>query len=87
MDPLSRLRDLAISDSGFVFDPYSGSTFSLNGSGLTFLRGIKAGLGREELKARLDEEFDLSGVDFDRDLAEFIQLLRRHDLVSADFSL
>lgn len=87
MDPLSKLRDLAISDSGFVFDPYSGSTFSLNGSGLTFLLGIKAGLGREELLARLGEEFDVSGVDLDRDLAEFIQLLRRQDLVPADFSL
>ena len=43
MDALTRLSDLAISDSGFVFDPYTGASFSVNLTGLTLLRALKDG--------------------------------------------
>jgi len=71
-----RLRDLAVSETGFVFDPYSGATFSLNASALCLLRGLKEGLDREELLARLEELFDVTDADLSRDIDEFLELLR-----------
>ena len=71
-----RLKDLAVSETGFVFDPYSGATFSLNASALCLLRGLKEGLGREELLARLEELFDVTDADLSRDIDEFLELLR-----------
>lgn len=76
------LNDLAVSDTGFVFDPYTGLTYSLNGTGLALLRGMKEGLDRDGLVARLREGFEVSdGVDLRRDLDEFVHLLRVHGLV------
>ena len=46
MDTLQKLRDLAISDSGFVFDPYSGATFTANSSGRAILEALRDGHGR-----------------------------------------
>ena len=87
MDALHKLKDLALSDSGFVFDPYSGGTFSANATGLAILRGLKDGLGREALLARLRAEFELGLDDPARDLDEFLGVLRQNGLVPQEFSL
>lgn len=80
-----RLADLALSDSGFVFDPYTGATFSVNQSGLTILRALKDGLSRTEIAERLGAEFDVQGADLQRDLDEFVHLLRRAGLAPDGF--
>jgi len=77
---VDKLADLAISDSGFVFDPWSGATFSLNGTGLAVLRHLKEGRRGEELLAALDEAFDVRDGDLRRDVDEFLGLLARHEL-------
>ena len=87
MDAIAKLRDLAVSDSGFVFDPYSGSTFSFNRTALEILRAIQAGAGKEQVVARLKELFAVEGEDLDRDIEEMVHLLRRHALVPHDFEL
>ena len=71
-----RLKDLAVSETGFVFDPYSGATFSLNASALCLLHGLKEGLEREALIERLEELFDVTDADLSRDIDEFLELLR-----------
>lgn len=82
-----KLRDLAISDTGFLFDPYTGSTFSLNETGLAVLAGLREGLSSQAIVARLSEEFEVpEAADLARDVAEFIHLLRRNGLVSEEFS-
>ena len=81
-----RLRDLAVSETGFVFDPYSGATFSLNASALCLLRGLKEGLDREELLARLEELFDVTDADLSRDIDEFLELLRYNGVLPQEGS-
>jgi PqqD family protein of HPr-rel-A system len=76
IEPL-RLRELALSDSGFVFDPMTGHTFTVNSSGLFILRLLKDGVGDEEVGARLAEEFEMeAGEDPQRDILDFIAQLR-----------
>jgi len=88
MDVREKLSDLAISDKGFVFDPYTGSTFSLNGSGRVMLEGIKRGAGRQEILDDLAAAFTVGDdEDLHRDLAEFLQRLRREGLVPPEFSV
>ncbi len=88
MDVREKLSDLAISDKGFVFDPYTGSTFSLNDSGRVMLEGIKRGAGRAEIFDDLAAAFTVGGdEDMDRDLGEFLQRLRREGLVPPEFTL
>ena len=81
-----RLKDLAVSETGFVFDPYSGATFSLNASALCLLRGLKEGLERQELIERLEELFDVTDADLSRDIEEFLELLRYNGVLPQEGS-
>jgi PqqD family protein of HPr-rel-A system len=72
-----RLRELALSDSGFVFDPMTGHTFTVNPSGLLVLSMLKEGMEVEQLTQRLAEEFEVeAGEDPARDVQDFIMQLR-----------
>lgn len=84
-----RLRDLAVSDTGFVFDPLSGATFSTNAVGLRLLECLKADKSRGEIIAQVAEAFEVNDKDDDlgRDLDEFIQLLKRNHILDSDFRL
>lgn len=84
-----RLKDLAVSDTGFVFDPYTGASFSTNACGLEILRAIKSGADRTAVSTALRDAFEVfeGEDDIERDIDEFIQILRRNHIVDADFSL
>lgn len=86
MTDLAHLKELAVSDTGFVFDPYSGGTFTVNDTGLRILRALKDGADRPRIVAALREDFEVREGDLERDLDEFLQLLRQYGLVPKDFS-
>ena len=87
MSTLARLKDLALSESGFVFDPYTGATFTANGTGLAVLRGLREGLNRQQIVGRLGDEFAVAGspVQLDSDVGDFLRLLVQQALVPASF--
>lgn len=79
---VNRLRELAVSDTGFVFDPYSGFTFSVNETGRFILNRLKAGQDVEGVAAALSDAFELSPRDDpSRDVHEFILMLREAQLL------
>jgi hypothetical protein len=79
-----RLGDLALSDTGFAFDPFSGSTFTINATGLCVLSALKDGLDADSVATRVRDRFDARGADVGRDVADFVSLLRHHGLVGED---
>ncbi len=81
------LQNLAISDSGFIFDPTSGATFTLNPTGLTVLLALRDGLSLSGIVARLSERFELLAGDAREDVLDFVQMLRQHGLLQGDFTL
>jgi PqqD family protein of HPr-rel-A system len=78
----NRLHDLALSDSGFVFDPLTGHTFTINLTGQLALRCLKDGMSPAAIAQRVSEEF-ATGPDEDpaRDVQDFVLQLREHGLV------
>jgi hypothetical protein len=70
------LQRLAISESGFVFDPVSGHSFTVNETGLTILRALQKDRHLDALRATLASEYEVDGVTLDRDLLEFLGSLR-----------
>lgn len=77
MDPLQRIRDLALSDSGFVFDPYSGATFSLNATGRAALDALRRGASAAEIEQHLRDAFSVEeGADVARDVRDFLHAVR-----------
>ncbi len=88
MNSTQRLKDLAVSDTGFLFDPLSGATFTVNPSGRSILEGLKAGADRDEIAATLEQSFEVgAGIDAHRDVDEFVHMLRQNDLLPVDFEL
>lgn len=68
---------LAVSNSGFVFDPVSGASFSVNVSGLAVLRAIQAGaIDIGSIVKSLATEFDAAPAVLQRDVMEFAGRLR-----------
>lgn len=84
---MQRLRDLAISDTGFVFDPFSGATYTVNDTARCVLDGLKRGLGRDAIVGLLRGQFDVQGEDLARDLDELVQSLRLFGLVPGGFEV
>jgi PqqD family protein of HPr-rel-A system len=79
---LNRLRQLALNDSGFVFDPLSGHTFTVNETGLAVIKALKEGLATEQIIESLGADFELEGSeDLSRDVDDFLARLREQGLV------
>ena len=77
-----RLRELAISDAGFVFDPLTGHTYNVNATALAALRALKEGASPEAVIATLSSEFEADPEqDIARDVYELLSRLREHGLV------
>lgn len=70
------LKRLALSDSGFVFDPVSGNSFTVNASGLAILRRLQQETNLARIVASLCEAYDVGATDAERDVIEFANLLR-----------
>jgi hypothetical protein len=79
---LSRLHELAVSDSGFALDPRTGHTFTLNETGLAVLRLLKEGLAPERIVEQIETGFEIDpGENVRRDVDDFIVNLRGLGLV------
>jgi len=70
------LERLAISESGFVFDPVSGHSFTVNETGLDILRSLQMNRSLDRLQQRLSAEYEVDATTLDRDLLEFLGSLR-----------
>lgn len=70
------LRRLAVSESGFVFDPVSGNNFTVNDTGLVILRYLQQKQDFPALIDELHQQYDANPNDIERDVIEFIGMLR-----------
>ncbi|HCH64358.1 MAG: HPr-rel-A system PqqD family protein [Deltaproteobacteria bacterium] len=87
MNDAARLAQLAISPSGFVFDPHTGGTFTVNATGRLILEGVRDGLGLAALTRHLERRFAPGGADLERDVLEYVARLRENGLLPAGFEL
>jgi len=82
MQNSERLRELAISDSGFMFDPLTGHTYNVNSTALAALRALKEGASPEGVIAELQTAFETDADhDVARDVYDLLSRLREHGLV------
>jgi len=71
------LQRLALNDSGFVFDPESGRSFTANAVGLYVLRFLQSHSSADELFTSIESDFDVNRNDAERDITEFSAQLRK----------
>ena len=74
-------RNLAISDSGFLFNPSTGDSYSLNPIAQQIFSLMKEGKSDGEIKARILEDYNIDSSTFEKDFYDFIGLLNNYKLL------
>ncbi len=74
-------KNLAISESGFAFNGTTGDTFFLNETALFIIQKLKQNLSQEEILEALINEYNVIQLNAERDLLDFLNQLRIHDLI------
>jgi PqqD family protein of HPr-rel-A system len=78
---MSRIHRLAVNEEGFVFDPATGESFTVNGTGFVILKGLKENKEPEEIAEEITERFDVEPEETERDVSDFIERLRAFKLL------
>ncbi len=68
-----QLKRLAVSDSGFVFDPVSGLSYTLNPTALFLLEQMKLGHDRAQILSAIGQHYEVEPHEAGRDLNDFIE--------------
>ena len=77
-------KNLALSDSGFVFNPSSGDSFSTNPIGLEIIRYMKGGYDKNKIKTLICKKYQVDEKTFEKDFFDFISTLEHLKLNEED---
>ena len=78
---MSRLLQLAINSEGFIFDTNSGGCFNVNGTGLLIIKALQEQKSAEMITRELVERFDEAPEVIEKDILDFLALLRIYQLL------
>ncbi|MCF8297163.1 MAG: PqqD family protein [Saprospiraceae bacterium] len=74
-------KNVAISDSGFVFNPESGESFTVNPIGVELFNLLKEGKEFDEIKSHIIENYNTDEATVERDYNDFIGILKNYQLI------
>lgn len=77
-------KNLAISDSGFLFNPTNGDSFSMNAIATDMITMLKEGKTNEQIKQVLLDKYEVEKSTLERDFDEFLMELRDNYLMKND---
>jgi len=77
-------KDIAISDSGFVFDPITGESYSLNQIGVEILTLLKEGNDQKEISDFILQKYEIDSDTFENNYFDFISMLKQFNLIEAE---
>jgi len=73
--------NIAVSESGYLFNPMNGDSFSTNPVATDIVQLLKEGKNEEEIKKFLFNKYEVEKSTLDRDLDEFMQELKDYYLL------
>ena len=76
--------NIAVSETGFVFDPTSGESYSINPEGQEILRQLKEGKSSEEIAADMTGQYEIDAASFEKYYYDFMGMLRQFQLIEED---
>ncbi len=77
-------ENLAISESGFLFNPSTGESFTVNPVGAEIIELLKEGKSEEEIKESLLGIYEVDDKTLQKDLHDFNDILKLHQLLEQD---
>jgi hypothetical protein len=73
--------NIALSENGFVFNPSTGDSFTINNTGREVLMLIKDGKTISQITELMSEKYDVDRLTLERYLADFINDLSTNNLM------
>jgi len=83
--PLKLHKNIAVSDSGMLFNPATGESFTVNLIGMRILSLMREGVAMAEIESEIQSEFNVEPEIAERDLHDFINMLKHYQL-SAEYA-
>ena len=77
-------KNIAVSEAGFIFNPVSGESFSVNPVGIEIVNFLKEGRSLAEIREMIAKEYEIDADAAERDLLEFISLLNHYRLAESN---
>ena len=74
-------KNVAISETGFIFDAETGESYSTNGLGQEVLLAIKDGKGKEEIIYDVMEKYDVNKETIETHFYDFSKMLEQFNLI------
>ena len=74
-------NNIAVSESGFIFNPEIGTSFTTNSLGIAILKQLKEKTSLEEIKESIIESYDIVAVTCEKDLDDFLRIVNQYNLL------
>lgn len=68
-------KNIAISESGFIFNPTSGDSFSTNPIGFEIINLLREEKSKDEIRTEILNRYQIDESTFEKDYYDFTQLL------------
>ncbi len=75
-------KSIAVSESGFIFNPATGDSYTVNQVAAHILEYLKEGLSMEEVKQKMLSLYKVDAADLEKDLSDFYTYLQQLDLTT-----
>ena len=77
-------KNIAVSDSGFIFNPGTGDSFSTNPIGIKIINMLKEQKDDEAIKTAIVEEYNVEVASFEMDFNDFMNMLKTYQLTETN---
>ncbi|MCF8430004.1 MAG: PqqD family protein [Bacteroidia bacterium] len=73
-------KNVAISESGFIFNPTTGDSFSTNPIGLEIIRMLKEEKSKDEIRKFILSKYITDDSTFEKDYYDFVMMLQTNQV-------
>ncbi len=74
-------KNIAVSESGFVFVPNTGDSYSLNPVAMDIVHAINDNKTFDEIRSAIESKYDVEPSHFEKDFQDFIHQLKQFQMV------
>jgi hypothetical protein len=74
-------KNIAISESGYIFNPSTGESFTVNPIGIEIFNMIKSDKSFEEVSKFILERYNADESTIEKDYNDFVGMLKMHQLI------
>lgn len=73
--------NIAVSDSGFIFNPDTGESYTVNPIGASIINMLKDDKTNDEITSALQDKYKVEANTLEKDFEDFVGILRNYSLI------